>query len=111
MQPLQISIRVVCFREGTAWIAHCLEFDLIGDGLTQKEAIAQLAEAIRIQVEFSIEHENLNNLFSPADGGVFLRFAAGKKSVVAPKKLLMRIDPITIQAAEIHEFQEILAAA
>jgi predicted RNase H-like HicB family nuclease len=111
MHPLHISLRVVCYREGETWFAHCLEFDVIGDGSTQTEAIAQLAEAIRIQLEFSIEHDNLNNLFSPADGDLFLRYAAGKKSEIAANGLLIRIDPITIEAAEIHEFQEVLAAA
>jgi hypothetical protein len=111
MLPLQISLRVVCFREGDAWFAHCLEFDLIGDGPTPESAIMQLSEAIRIQMEFSIENDNLNNLFSPADGNLFLRFAAGKNSGLVADSLLIRIDPITIAAAEIHEFQDVMAAA
>ena len=111
MVPLQIALRVVCFREGDTWFAHCLEFDLVGDGPTQAEAVAQLAETIRIQVDFSIEHDNLSNLFSPADGDLFRRFAAGKKSELTTNDLVMRIDPIVIEAAEIRVFQEVLAAA
>ena len=111
MAPLHISLRVVCFREGESWFAHCLEFDLIGDGPTKVEALAQLAEAIRIQMEFSIEHDNLGNLFSPADGEAFLKFAAGKKSDVASDGLLMQADAVTIEAVEVHEFEEVLAAA
>jgi predicted RNase H-like HicB family nuclease len=111
MTPLSIALRIVCFREGDAWFAHCLEFDLIGDGPTKAEALEELADAIRIQIEFSIEHGNVSNLFSPADGDLFLKFAAGKKSEFAAGALLMQIEPITIDAVEIHELEEVLAAA
>jgi hypothetical protein len=111
MAPLLISLRVVCYRDGERWFAHCLEFDLIGDGLSPAEAVAQLAVAIRLQIEFSIEHDNIQNLFSPADGDLFLRFAAGKKSRIANRALLMRLESIAIRTAEIHVFEEALAAA
>ncbi len=111
MAPLHISLRVVCFREGETWFAHCLEFDLIGDGPTQADALGHLAEVIRIQVEFSLEHNNLNNLFSPADGDLFLRFAAGTKTDIAAGALLMKKDAVAIDAVEIHVDQEVLAAA
>lgn len=75
---LRIPIRVVFYREDDAWIAHCLEFDLIGDGNTQEEALECLGTAIEIQVEQSIRYKNPRNLFSPADGKYLQMYAAGE---------------------------------
>jgi hypothetical protein len=75
---LRIPLRVVFYKEDREWLAHCLEFDLVGDGSTKAEALAALNEAIRIQLEYSFEHQNIDNLFTPADGKFFRMFAAGK---------------------------------
>ncbi len=78
-QNLRIPLRVVFYKEDGNWIAHCLEFDLIGDGASKAQALAALNEAIRVQVAYSFEHDNVDNLFSPADGKYFRMFAAGKE--------------------------------
>jgi predicted RNase H-like HicB family nuclease len=70
-------LRVVFYKEGDSWIAHCLEFDLAGDGATRDEALGRLAEAIALQAAHAIEHDNPSNLFSPADGKYFEMYAAG----------------------------------
>jgi len=76
MKSLRIPLRVVFYPEDGGWIAHCLEFDLLGSGGTKQDAIESLAEAIRLQVEESVRSANPRNLFSPADGEYFERFAA-----------------------------------
>ena len=48
---LRVPLHVVFYREGEAWIAHCLEFDLAGDGDTKEEALDSLSEAVTLQVE------------------------------------------------------------
>ena len=80
---LRLPLRIVFYKEEGAWIAHCLEFDLIGDGDTQQEAVQQLCEAIVLQMEATIEHKNPANLFTPADGKFFEMFAAGKDVATA----------------------------
>ena len=65
---LRIPLRIVFYKEGRDWIAHCLEFDLVGDGPTKAKALEVLNEAIRVQVVYSFEHQNIDNLFSPAEG-------------------------------------------
>lgn len=76
-QAMRISLRVVFYRERDSWIAHCLEFDLIGNGATRFEATGILIEAIALECRTSIEHDNPANLFCPADGECFMMFAAG----------------------------------
>ena len=78
MKPLRIQLRVVFYRESEAWIAHCLEFDLMGDGQSKESALEMLFEAIGLQIRETVESGNMANLFSPADGQVFRMFAAGK---------------------------------
>lgn len=74
----RIPLRVVFYKEGASWIAHCLEFDLCGDGATRSDALSCLADAIAVQVKFSVEHGNLKNLFSPAPSDVQAMFFPGK---------------------------------
>ena len=74
---LRVPIRVVFYVEGESWVAHCLEFDLVGDGSTKEEAIEALSTAIAIQVGATLEFENPANLFTPADGELFQRYAEG----------------------------------
>lgn len=78
-KPLRVPLRVVFYREGAAWIAHCLEFDLIGDGATRNDALEALSDAIVLQVEASLRHDNRANLFSPAEGKYFEMFAEGQE--------------------------------
>lgn len=65
-------LRVVFYQESGRWLAHCLETDLIGDGLTRDEALGQLRLATQVHFQFvadnaKLEGLNLTNLFTPAD--------------------------------------------
>src|SRR5688572_8154186 len=75
---LRIPLRILFYREGERWIAHCLECDLMGDGETKSQAAEQLCEALAMQLEFSLAHNNPRNLFRAADGKFFGMFAAGR---------------------------------
>jgi predicted RNase H-like HicB family nuclease len=102
MKPLRIPLHVVFYQEDGSWIAHCLEFDLMGDGETKLEALESLNEAIRLQVEHSLEHNNPRNLFTPANGRYFEMFARGDD--VAVGKLEINFDSIVIDRTETREY-------
>ena len=72
-----IPLRIVFYKEEGEWVAHCLEFDLLGDGPTKEDAMHCLVEAISLQLESSMEHNNPGILFSPAPGEFLQKFAAG----------------------------------
>lgn len=78
MKSFRMPPRVVFDKEDERWIAHCLEFDLLGDGETRETAIESLSGAIVTQPEASIAFGNMENLFTPEDGPFFQMFAAGK---------------------------------
>ena len=105
MQVFRMPIRAVFYREGGQWFAHCLEMDLIGEGVTKEEALAQLTAAIRLQVEASIDFKNMRNLIQPADGKYFAMFFAGKDSAMGQLNLLtIRQNNIEIKGIEAREY-------
>jgi hypothetical protein len=76
-KTFRVPLRVVFYRESGSWIAHCLEFDLVGDGQTKADALGCLSDAVVLQVEASLAHNNMANLFTPADGKYLEMYAAG----------------------------------
>lgn len=107
-QTLRLPLRIVFYQEDGGWIAHCLEFDLMGDGPTQQDAMKELAEAIFLQIEASVEHNNAANLFNPAEGKFFEMFAAGKDvtraEIVLTEFRRPRLDGIEIERCEYREY-------
>lgn len=107
MKTFRIPIQVVLYREEDQWIAHCLQFDVCGHGDTKRDAFLLLAEAITIQVEQAIEHKNLKNLFSPADGKYFQMFAAGKNITKGELKMnFVPVDSVILEEPEAREYCE-----
>jgi hypothetical protein len=101
MKPLRISLRIVFYKEEGQWIAHCLEFDLCGNGPTKRDASASLCEAMAIQIKQTVEHNNTKNLFVPADGEFFQMFAAGEN--IARADLSMTVcgdEDVVIESTE-----------
>jgi hypothetical protein len=76
--PLRSPLHIVFYQEDGEWIAHCLEFDLVGVGDTKDQAMELLFGAIATQICESLRTGNLKNLFTPADGEYFRMFAAGE---------------------------------
>lgn len=74
---LRIPLRVVFYQDDGDWVAHCLEFDLMGDGATKEEAVQQLGDAIMTQVDYFMETRDPATLFSPAPPDIQQMFAAG----------------------------------
>lgn len=77
MDGLRIPLRVVFYEEDGEWVAHCLEFDLVGVAENKAGAMKLLSDAIGVQLKATLKSKNLKNLFRPADSEYFQRFAAG----------------------------------
>ena len=106
MKSFRMTLKAVLYKEGDIWLAHCLEFDLIGDGETPKDAMKQLNDAITAQIKASIKHKCLKNLFVPAVPKFWEMFATGKN--VAKGKLVVKkaTPPVTIEEIETREYSE-----
>ena len=111
MRPLRIPLRIVFYKESGRWIAHCLEFDLVGDGRTRDAALRLLSKAITAQILAFRKYNNLRNLFTPADGKYFEMFAAGKD--VTTGEIVGQVPaelPMIIQPVETREYSRAPAA-
>jgi hypothetical protein len=75
-------VRVVYYRDGgdpTQWVAHALEFDLVGAGPSREAAVAALAEAIGFQVaDCGHPDTHPNNLYASAPAEYHEQYAAGR---------------------------------
>ncbi len=106
MKAFSLPLRVVCYREDGDWVAHCLEFDLCGHGSSKKQAAEMLETAIQIQVEQSLAHDNPRNLFNPADGEFFQRFAAGTHVAEGEFAFNLKHFGLVIEAVEAREYSD-----
>jgi predicted RNase H-like HicB family nuclease len=103
-RTMRIPLRVLFYREDGDWVAHCLEFDLIGHGQTQREALDLLSRAIEIQAEQSLKFNNPANLFRPAESQYFLMFFAGKDVAVGKLEIHIEDESIQIEDAQTREY-------
>ncbi|MEX1231356.1 MAG: hypothetical protein WEB58_14010 [Planctomycetaceae bacterium] len=104
MSTFRLPLRVVFYFESDRWIAHCLDFSLLGDGDTKEEALRSLSTAIAMQVEASVEFNNPRNLFSPADGKYLEMYAKGKD--IAVGELSLHIEGFELNKVEAREYAE-----
>jgi hypothetical protein len=103
-QHFRLPIRVVFYKEGDVWIAHCLEFDLVGHGPTHREALHLLSGAIESQIDTSYQLSNPDNLFSPAEGKFFGMFAAGNECCHGELEIKISGANMLIERAEYREY-------
>ena len=64
--PRKFNLHILLYREPPHEIAHCLEFDIVAQGNTKKEALKNLMDGIELQVNFAIENNSLEQLYKPA---------------------------------------------
>ena len=92
-----------------AFVAHCLELDLIGEGKTPKKAIIELMQAIEIQIEAC---KSPSQLFFPAPAFVWQQF---KQAHNAGRAILQRIIQQATQKTSLFAytptFQNVMASS
>lgn len=76
--PIRLPLRIVFYYEEDRWVAHCLEFDLVGCGESKEEALRFLEGAISTQAQIAIDDDCPDNLFAPADSRFWAMWATGK---------------------------------
>lgn len=105
-KSFRMALKVVLYREGDTWIAHCLELDLMGDGTTPKKATRALSKAILAQIKASVKHDCLDKLFVPADPKFWAMFATGKNVANGEVVIKPSIAPVTIEEIETRQHVE-----
>lgn len=62
----QMTLRVLGYREDGAWVAHCLETDIVGNGETPDAALHDLLDLTRMQISFAHSKGLPSLVFHPA---------------------------------------------
>lgn len=88
---LRISLRAVVYQEDDWWLAHCLELDLVAEGKTAKDALANLQGLCAFQIKVAWEDGDLESIFRPAPPETWRMFFLGVE-MPAPRKPQSPID-------------------
>lgn len=105
----QLSLRIVFYREADAIIAHCLEFDLLGEGTSHEEAIDSLVETIHLQLNEAAAGSQTNDLLHPASEDYVQMFAAGKPNqrlATAIGNFQREMAPLDIADVQCRDYRE-----
>jgi predicted RNase H-like HicB family nuclease len=62
----KFNLHILLYKEENYEIAHCLEFDIVTQGETKKEALQNLIDGIELQVNFAVENNSPEQLYNPA---------------------------------------------
>ena len=83
----ELTLNVLGVREDDAWCAIALDMSLRGYGDTFDAALKALLDAVEAQVSFAVEHDNLDQIFIPAEPHYF-RLHADMRREAIKRKLL-----------------------
>jgi len=72
------NLDVLLYRENGAWVAHCLQLDLVEAGATPEEAEENLAGVISHHIQWALEDDDMEHLFHPAPPDVWKQFFGAK---------------------------------
>ena len=75
MAESALGVNVLGVREDGEWCAIALEMSLRGYGPTFDDALSELQEAIEAQVSFAVQHDNVDQIFIPAEPRYFKLYA------------------------------------
>jgi len=79
---VSISANVIIEKEEDLYIAHCLEFDIVADGRTEKEAMNNIFESIVNHIDFCLAMGNIDKIENPAPKKYWDKLKAIKRGKV-----------------------------
>lgn len=80
---------ILLYRETEGWAAHCLQLDLVEIAASENEAFEAIVDVVRAHIEYAIENDNMENVFSPAPADVWKRFFGA--TLVGRREVPLRI--------------------
>lgn len=82
-----ISVNILIKKEDDAFIAHCLELDIVAVADTADDAQREIISLVCAQVDYAFSNNNLDNLYHPAPAEIWSEFFACKKAKERKYKL------------------------
>lgn len=105
----RMPLRVVFYRdEGdkSFWVAHCLEFDLLGHGKTKLDAMQLLTEAVALQIENSLKAGNIKSLFTSAPAEYQMMYAEGRDIAGGELRIELHYDDFETTETDVREYDD-----
>lgn len=84
---ISLSLHVLIEREDELYTAHCLEFDIVSEGNTVRQAEKNIIQAILDHLTFCIAYENMDKIFNPAPKEFWNKFFLCSEKVGEPLEL------------------------
>lgn len=103
-KSISLQLRFVIYKEGGWWLAHSLEFDIVGEGKSPKEALACVITLCGKQIEYWSEERALESMFRPAPPEFWAMYA---RSTVFESPAVGEVWPasVTIDRIDARELQ------
>jgi predicted RNase H-like HicB family nuclease len=60
------NFKILLSNEENMWVATCLELDLVAVAATVEEVMLDISDVIFVQLQYSLENDNLDYLYKPA---------------------------------------------
>jgi hypothetical protein len=79
---MNINLSAIVYQEDGAWLAHCLELDIVAEGSDAGDAIKSLVSLCDLQIRTAIEDGDVASIFRPAPPEIWKLFASGRQTVV-----------------------------
>jgi hypothetical protein len=108
--PDSMSFRACIYHsEGVPgnFVAHCLELDLIGEGVNPLDAIKELTDAIEIQLESCT---TLSQVFFPAPDEIWKKYKQNAERAIL-KRIILKARRTTPSTAYRPNFEKITATS
>ena len=73
-----LILQVLVSKTETGYAAHCLQMDIVTEGTSVEQVMADIADLIRVQYQYGRDTDNLASVFVPAPAEEFQKLAHAK---------------------------------
>lgn len=73
-QKAEIRLDILIVKEDNYFLAHCLQFDIVATNNTLKGVKKDIIDLCVAHINYSVENNNLDYLFSPAPKEVWAKY-------------------------------------
>jgi hypothetical protein len=88
---IKLDLRGIVYREGDAWIAHCLELDIVAEGANAEDAMNDVLDLCALQIDTAVENNDLESIFRPAPAKYWNLFYSARSKRRLPKASRPRV--------------------
>ena len=105
------GLKLLLFRDGEEYVAHILDFDLVGTGSTKDEAVREVCEAALEQIAYALEHSCIDKIFKPAPLSCYKKWEEVGQHAIMNILISEKKKTLTRRSMPVYEAYELPAAS